>query len=280
MWFSKIAIIWGTSDFGKWWQNFFERKGFEVIVSSRNTPKTPEQAAKEADVIIISVTIRYTLDVINNIIKYLPPDKLLMDFTGIKDQATKELSKYNEWEVVATHPMFWPWVDSLENQNIAYDPVKPGKKRNKMYKILEDEGAFLIQLDSKTHDEIVSLLQSTIHFLNLLLGYVLRKRQVNLKDLNKICTPNSRMQLFLMSRFLKQHAGLYTDMQMHNEVYKDEIIPEIKEFVNYLENMIENNDVEKFQEEFEKIKEFVGEDFIDKWVDITSKIDKNLKDNI
>jgi prephenate dehydrogenase len=39
-----------------------------------------------------------------------------------------------------------------------------------------EDKANLINIDSKKHDELVSIVQSTVHFANLLLGHILKKR--------------------------------------------------------------------------------------------------------
>lgn len=78
----------------------------EVVIASRSTPISPQEAIKEADIIIFSVSIRATLDVMDAIIPYIPADRLVMDFTGIKEEASHHLARYTSGEVVATHPMF------------------------------------------------------------------------------------------------------------------------------------------------------------------------------
>lgn len=130
----KIIIIWGTGVFWQFWKKYFEMKWCEVIISSRKTQIQPKEAVLLWEVIIFSVSIRNTVSVIEELIPHIPPNKLIMDFTGIKTKTSESLKKYTNWEVVATHPMFWPWITSLENQNIAYDPIFPWEKWEKIKK--------------------------------------------------------------------------------------------------------------------------------------------------
>ncbi|MDP2103515.1 MAG: prephenate dehydrogenase/arogenate dehydrogenase family protein, partial [Candidatus Gracilibacteria bacterium] len=124
----KIVLIGGTSKFGQLWKRYFESKGLEVIITSRTTEITPEEAVTLGDVIIFSVSIRHTVSTIERLIPLIPDNRLVMDFTGIKTEATEALRAYTRGEVVATHPMFGPWTTSLQNQNIAFDPVQTGEK--------------------------------------------------------------------------------------------------------------------------------------------------------
>lgn len=273
----KIVIIWWTWVFWQFWKRYFEAKWFEVIVSSRSTELTPQDAVKLGDIIIFSVSIRHTVKTIKDLIPYIPEWKLVMDFTGIKTKASEELSKYTLWEVVATHPMFWPWITSLENQNIAYDPIKAWIKWKKIYNLWVEDKANMISIDSKKHDELVSIVQSTVHFANLLLGHILKKRWIDIKQVIDIGTSNSRMQMLILSRFLNQNASLYTDMQFYNDHYKDEILPEIKDYVSFLEDVIESGKEEVFEQEFNEIKAYIWQEFLDKALTITSNIDKEVK---
>lgn len=273
----KIVIIGWTWVFWQFWKRYFEAKWFEVIISSRKTEIKPQDAVKLGDVIIFCVSIRYTVKTIWELIPFIPKDKLVMDFTGIKSKASEELSKYTLWEVVATHPMFWPWITSLENQNIAYDPINPWKKWDKIFTMWQEDKANLINIDSKKHDELVSIVQSTVHFANLLLGHILKKRWIDIKQIIDIWTSNSRMQMLILSRFLNQNASLYTDMQFYNDHYKEEILPEIKSYVSFLEDIIESWKEDVFENEFNEIKAYIGQDFLDKALTITSAIDREVK---
>lgn len=105
-------------------------------------------------------------------------------------------------------------------------------------------------MDSKKHDELVSIVQSSVHFINLLLGYILKERGVDMNQLMEIGTPISRLQVLILSRFLNQNASLYTDMQMENTFYKDSILPEIKKYVDFLQEIIQSWKVESFEKEF------------------------------
>ena len=272
-----IAIIGGTSKFWQFWKRYFEGKWLTVIITSRSTEITPEEAVKQADIIIVSVSIRATVKMIENLIPHIPPDKLLIDFTGIKTEATRALSLYISWEVVATHPMFGPWITSLLSQNIAFDPIWPWEKWEFIKNLWKMDGANLIELPSKKHDELVAIVQSTVHIINLLFGHLLAKRWIDIEELMKISTPNSRMQLCILARFLNQEAALYTDMQMQNTIYKNEILPDIESYFKELGDIVANDESEKFEQEFNSVKSYIWPDFLTKALKVSSEFDEHLK---
>ncbi|MDD2917268.1 MAG: prephenate dehydrogenase/arogenate dehydrogenase family protein [Candidatus Gracilibacteria bacterium] len=275
-----IAIIGGTSKFGQLWQRYFEGKGLRVIIASRSTEITPEQAVKEADIIIVSVSIRATVNTIENLVPHIPPGKLLLDFTGIKTEATQALLGYTTGEVVATHPMFGPWITSLQDQNIAFDPLRPGEKWNFLSHLWKADGANLIELPSRKHDELVAIVQSTVHIMNLMFGHLLAKRRIDIEELMKISTPNSRMQLCILARFLNQEAALYTDMQTENTVYRNEILPDIESYFHDLAELLRTGQGTDFENEFNLAKAHIGPDFLAKALKVSSEFDEHLKKNL
>ncbi|CAD7777149.1 hypothetical protein BLFGPEAP_01615 [Candidatus Methanoperedenaceae archaeon GB50] len=56
-----IGIIGGTGRMGQWFEAFFEKRGYEVLISSRRTPLSNKELVQKSDVVIISVPIRVTV---------------------------------------------------------------------------------------------------------------------------------------------------------------------------------------------------------------------------
>lgn len=102
-----------------------------------------------------------------------------------------------------------------------------------------EDGANLIELSSARHDELVAIVQSSVHILNLLLGHILQKRGLNVDEILTIATPNSRMQLCILGRFLNQKSALYTDMQMYNTRYRDEILPDMCAYLLQVSDLVQ-----------------------------------------
>jgi prephenate dehydrogenase len=135
----------------------------------------------------------------------------------------------------------------------------------------------MIELSSERHDELVAIVQSSVHIMNLVLGHILEKRGIRVDELLRIATPNSRMQVCILGRFLNQKASLYTDMQMCNTRYRDEILPEMLDYFHTLHDMVQRGDTDGFESEFDAIKETVGESFLGFARSISESFDANIK---
>ncbi len=60
----KAGIIGGTGKMGQLFVPVFGRAGYEVLVAGRSTPLTSEDLARLCDLVIVSVPIRDTVQVI------------------------------------------------------------------------------------------------------------------------------------------------------------------------------------------------------------------------
>jgi len=105
-----IAIIGGTGKIGGMFAKAFKEKGYEVIIASRETEISMEDAAARGDVVIVSIPIRNTKEVIEKISGNLKKDALLTDFTSVKVMPCKVMEKSFKGEVIGGHPVFGPFT--------------------------------------------------------------------------------------------------------------------------------------------------------------------------
>lgn len=123
----------------------------------------------------------------------------------------------------------------------------------------------------------MAIVQSSVHILNLVLGHILQKRNINVEELLTIATPNSRMQLCILGRFLNQKAPLYTDMQMYNTEYRDIILPEMLAYLTEVTAMVQSRNSDAFASEFEIIKQTMGTSFLEFSQGISEMLDADIK---
>ncbi|MCH7801347.1 MAG: prephenate dehydrogenase/arogenate dehydrogenase family protein [Chloroflexi bacterium] len=93
--------------------------GHAVMIADRDTQLTNEQAAKAADVVVISVPIEVTEEVVRQVGPHVRDGALLMDVTSIKAGPLEAMLESTAASVVGTHPLFGPSVHSLQGQRIV-----------------------------------------------------------------------------------------------------------------------------------------------------------------
>lgn len=134
-----------------WFKNFFENIGFEVLISGTRTTLTNIDLAKKADIVIVSVPIQKTIEVIKEVRKNVKKNALLCDFTSLKSKQVDAIKKADSG-VLGIHPLFGPMVQSLDGQKFAFCKVKDNHWVNFLKKLFIQNGADVIEVSPKEHD--------------------------------------------------------------------------------------------------------------------------------
>jgi prephenate dehydrogenase len=259
----RIAIVGGTGKFGQHMGEHLEENN-EIVISGSSIERAKEEAephgwdygegkeiVKDADIVIISVPIKITTDVIHEVGPNVPEDALLCDVTSVKQKPVEAMKQYSD-EVLGMHPMYAP-SNSIKGQKIVMCPEK-GSKWSMMEEFWEEHGADLHFTDPESHDRATSIVQGLMHFSELVIADVIRKSEKSTGELDEYSTPIYQLITDLTARMLNQKAELYGSIQNEN--------PEIEEvremFTESAEDMREViRDDEKFAERFEQLgKEF------------------------
>ncbi len=259
----KIAIVGGTGKFGQHLAHKLDDKN-QISISGSNIEKaqriaeqnnwsygTNKEIVKDADVIIVSVPISITINVIEEIGPSVPKNALFCDITSVKQEPIEAMKKYSE-QVLGMHPMYAP-SNSIQGQKVVMCPEK-GKKWTEMEEFWVEHGADLHFTDPKTHDKAMSLVQGLMHFSELVVADVIRKSELSGEDMEEFSSPVYQLITDLTARMLNQKPGLYGSIQKENPENKEIR----KQFLNSAEQMKQIiEDEGNFSQHFEEL----GEEF-------------------
>lgn len=232
----------------------FRKQGIEVFQTGRNTELTNIQASEKGDIVIISVPIRDTKEVINEIKEHVSEDAMITDFTSVKVNPCSEMLKSNAGEVIGGHPVFGPST-GFKDQNFVLCPVKKGKYYSWYKDFLEKLGLKVVEMSSDEHDKNMAVIQCLTHISNLSLGYALKKLDFDLDIARKLSSPVYMMRVYGVGRILAQDEKLYSDIQVENP-YSKEMIKTYLESVKELNDIILSNRKESFEEVFLNSKDY------------------------
>ena len=84
-----IGIIGGNGKIGSVFAKEFENHGYEVLISDVGTELSNIEVAKKSDIVIVSVPIRKTRVIIDEIIKSVNSYALITDMTSVKINPVK-----------------------------------------------------------------------------------------------------------------------------------------------------------------------------------------------
>src|SRR3989344_5989168 len=118
-----ISIIGGRGKMGSLFAGAFRQIDYTVLVSDEGNTNNI-QLAEQGDVVIVSVPLEYTEQVIEEIGPYVREEALLTDFTSVKKKPTAAMLKYSRADVVGGHPLFGPSVDSFKGLDMILCPAR------------------------------------------------------------------------------------------------------------------------------------------------------------
>lgn len=234
-----IGIIGGKGKMGKYFADIFRRAGHEVIISDLKTKLTNAALASKSDVIIVSVPISKTAQVIKKIVHLVKKDAALVDLTSLKISPIKEMLKAKS-EVIGLHPMFAA-TNSLPGQTIIACPIRTKKWFNVLNSIFIQQGAKVEILTPQEHDQIMAIVQALVHFSDIAFGHALAKLtklKIPISKFLKYAGPASELKIAFAARLLAQDPELYGSIQMENPY----ATAAINQFSQSIQELISIND--------------------------------------
>lgn len=253
-----VVIVGGNGGMGRIFKRYFENSGYKVFSFGHSGwDRAPEYLAS-AKIVIVSVPIDITVDIIKRLSPMLREDQILCDFTSVKGPIVDAMMKYHKGPVLGLHPMFGPDVKSLVKQVVVTVPERDSHASSFLVDQLKVWGAKICNCSAKEHDDAMSIIQALRHFTTYAYGTFLSSMNPDLKKLQELSSPIYRLELMMVGRLFAQDPRLYADIIMSSEHNCDLI----KSFVTSLKEelvLVENSDIDTFTQRFLNARDYFGE---------------------
>jgi prephenate dehydrogenase len=230
----KILIIGGTGDTGQWFTRFYKKHGWDVTVWGANKRKdiaerldVPfacdlDRELALSDVVMISVPIDLTEQVIADIAPKMKQGSLLMDITSVKTKPVHAMQQYapEGVEILGTHPMFGPTIPDLQGQIIILVPVE-GRCEHWLpviRSLYEKQGVHIELATPQEHDRMMAVVQGLTHFAYISIGAAMAELDFDVPASRRFMSPVYEIMLDFVGRILAQNPYLYAMIQMNPEV--------------------------------------------------------------
>ena len=208
----QIGIIGGTGGMGRIFAELFRQEGYEVHVSGRTRGPDMPTMADTCKVVIVSVPIGITVEIIEQIGPLMKKDALLMDLTSLKTEPVQAMLRSAPAEVIGLHPLFGPSVASISGHTICICPARGEGWIGWVKDIFTKHGAILIETSPEHHDEMMALVQALNHLNSITLGMVLSEWGVDLAELRKYATPIFHTKLDIIKEIFANNPRLYAEI--------------------------------------------------------------------
>ena len=245
----KAGIIGGTGRMGRLFAGVFRRAGYEVMVSGRSTKITSHDIAQECDLVMVSVPIRDTVRVIEEIAPLLKKNQLLCDLTSLKAAPVASMLK-SRAEVIGLHPMFGPSVTSLKRQTIIACPARAASTTIQAFlDVFRNEGAVCTITDPDEHDRVMAVVQGLTHFVTLCIAESIRRLNIDIEKTRSFTSPVYQIELGLVGRLLSQDSDLYGSILQENP-YVPEVLAACRSSVQDLQEIVASKNAGRFRDFF------------------------------
>jgi len=208
----QIGIIGGTGGMGRLFAELFRQEGYGVHVSGRTRGPDMPTMADTCKVVIVSVPIGITREIIEQIGPLMKKDALLMDLTSLKTEPVKAMLRSAPAEVIGLHPLFGPGVASISGHTICICPARGEGWIGWVKDIFTKHGATIIETTPERHDEMMALVQALNHLNSITLGMVLSEWGVDLAELRRFATPIFHTKLDIIKEIFTNNPRLYAEI--------------------------------------------------------------------
>lgn len=243
-----------------------------------------------SDIIILSVSISKTIDILKKISEHIKSWTILFDVTSIKWPISTQMNKLEKkWVIsIPTHPMFGPYIKTTAWQVIVLTPTKT-IKNNEIYikfkDFLQKKNFKIIETTPKIHDYNMALIQWLTHYVLFCMWKTIADLKFDIWNAQDFISPIYKIIESSIWRYLRQDPKLYAQIQMNNPL----ILKVHKYFINstnFFNNIVKKNQQKKFESTIHKLNNFFWEyslkwqKYTDKIIFLNSKQIENLKKNI
>ena len=258
----NVGIIGGSDGLGKTLVYYF-RDEFNVYISGRDHKKGRNVASEAnvsyiesnaglaniSDMVIISVPIQHTEDVIREVAPFMKDGSVMIDVTSVKEGPSRTMAEVlgENVEYIPTHPVFGPRTTDLNNQVIVLTADKKGKWYDKVYKYLKSKNMRIIETSAEKHDFMMSIVQVLTHFSFISTASAIEKLKVNISETEDYESPIYNLMIDMIARIVAQNPFLTYNIQSRNE-NGPKIRNTFAEAVLELRDVINEGDAEKFVE--------------------------------
>ncbi|MCW5314150.1 bifunctional chorismate mutase/prephenate dehydrogenase [Nostoc sp. KVJ3] len=251
----QITIIGGRGRMGRLFKEQLSLVGHNVSILEHDNWEYADELLSQAELILVSVPIEYTVDVIKRAAKYLAPTTALCDITSIKTQPIQAMLEYHCGPVMGLHPMFGPNVKSFFGQKVVVCPGRSDDSFQWLLDFLKSQGGELIFSTPEEHDQMMVIIQATQHFYRFSLGVFLAQAKVDIEQSLTMSTPNYRQEIDIVKRLFSQNPNLCVDIMLATEE-RCNAISFLANTYSRLARLVARKDREALIKEFENTQSF------------------------
>ena len=230
----RIAVIGGHGAMGSMFAQLFTELGQDVVIADLDTTLSPQDAARDADMVMVSVPMNVTEKVIREVAPLVQETGLICDLTSTKTIPVTAMCESGTCDVIGLHPMFGPNVHTLQEQRVVFVPARiaPASEWDSWLRTcLLARGFTLVDSTAEEHDRTMSIVQVLTHFSTEVLGLSMARTGVSVEETLRFASPVYLIDMVMTARHFCQSPELYGSIHLANPNAK-EVVTAFQESLN------------------------------------------------
>ncbi|MFX1315087.1 MAG: prephenate dehydrogenase/arogenate dehydrogenase family protein [Promethearchaeota archaeon] len=276
----KLTIIGGSGGMGKVFGKYFKSHGFEITLVARNRDRLKQVAdelevnyeldlkrsVEDADIVMISIPIPSTPEIIKTIAPFMKKNSLIFDICSLKSEVYKAFHEVHEKYPVnclSLHPMFGPGIIDMTNYVLLVLKIGGTKRYNEIVNglltIFKKSGLIITETTPEIHDLRIALTLGVPHMFNILFLNLLRKTGETLSELTKYTGTTFLLQKVFAESIIQREMEMFSDIQIENKEFH-KVLNLFEELITEYKNIVQCKDNKRFYKLFTEGLEFSKED--------------------
>ncbi|MCA9602148.1 MAG: bifunctional chorismate mutase/prephenate dehydrogenase, partial [Myxococcales bacterium] len=252
-----IAVLGGEGGMGRMLARLFGDLGHAVIVADTRNNVSNVEAAKAAEVVVVSVPIEATADVIREVGPHVRADGLLMDVTSIKGEPMRAMLDATKASVVGTHPMFGPSLHTVQGQRVVVCRGRGDAWYEWVTSTLASRGLVITECSPEEHDQVMAVVQVLNHFRTQVMGLALSRLGIPFERTLAFTSPAYLLESYVTARHFAQDPALYGPIEMRNPDTA-RVTAAFVDAASDLAAILERKDQKAFAGVFDRVRAFFG----------------------
>ncbi len=249
----RITIIGGYGQMGQWFTRELSARGHRVCAFGNQDWLHADKLLGDTDLVLISVPIEKTVEVIKRAAQYLKPSTAMADITSVKVEPLQAMLESHKGAVMGLHPMFGPKVECFAEQIVVVCSGRNDDEFQWLLDFFETEGSKLVKSTPQEHDKMMVIIQAMRHFDRFSLGVFLAEENVDIQRSLSMASPTYRQEIDILKRLFAQSSHLCADIMLATEE-RCETIVSLAQTYNRLAKLVAQKDREGLIREFESTR--------------------------
>lgn len=253
-----VVVVGGQGKLGQLFSQMLVLSGYEVKSIDKKDWQDAAAIFDGAGLVIVTVPINVTCEVIRDKLTQLPENCILADLTSIKEAPLTAMLAAHKGPVVGLHPMFGPDVGSLAKQVVVVCHGRHQEAYKWLLQQIEIWGARIVEAEAERHDKAMQLVQAMRHFSTFVYGVNLCKEEADIGNLLQFSSPIYRLELAMVGRLFAQDPELYADIIFAQPGSQHAISDYLDNYRDAL-TMLQTGNRQAFVEQFQRVAKWFGD---------------------